>query len=56
MPGSKPSAIHVDRIYRDRYATDPGDRHLDFADRGVGLKMRNTEGRISWSRALHKSI
>lgn len=56
MPGSKPSAIHVDRISRDKYATDPGDRHLKLADRGVGLKMRNTEGWISWSRALHKSI
>ena len=44
MPGSKPSAIHVDRISRDRYATDSGHRHLELADRGVGLKMRNTEG------------
>jgi hypothetical protein len=25
-------------------------------DRGVGLKMRNTEGSISWSRVLHRSI
>jgi hypothetical protein len=56
MPGSKLSAVHVDRISRDRYATYPGHHHLELADRGVGLKMRNTEGWISWSRALLKSI
>jgi hypothetical protein len=25
-------------------------------DRGVGIKMRKTEGSISWSRVLHRSI
>jgi hypothetical protein len=56
MPGSKPSVTHVDGSSLDRYATDFVPAIGSSTDRGVGLKMRNSEGSTSWSRFLRRSI